>query len=66
MTPQEKGIELVNKHYIECVIDFYAAKRCALIAVNEIIETKPNYPRFVDDDNGENYWQQVKQEIEKL
>jgi hypothetical protein len=35
------------------------AKKCALIAVDEIID---NYPIEYDTD----YWEQVKQEIEKL
>jgi hypothetical protein len=33
-------------------------KQCALIAVDEILETNPYKAR--------NYWQQVKQEIENL
>jgi hypothetical protein len=64
----------------EC--DYYwNAKLCALIALNEIINAGPRYPNDVDwDDVGAthqyyyesqreealNYWQEVKQEIEKL
>lgn len=57
------------------------AKECALIAVDEIIKSEPRNPNDVDwDDVGAtyqyyyeaqheealNYWQEVKQEIEKL
>lgn len=66
MTPKEKAIELVNK-YKEFTEDNYAesycnAKQCALIAVDEVIDN-------IEDDFLENdlkYWQEVKQEIEKL
>ena len=36
------------------------AIKCALICVDEIIST------FLDIDPGKQYWQEVKQEIEKL
>jgi|LakMenE18May11ns_1017448.scaffolds.fasta_scaffold9825801_2 hypothetical protein len=57
------------------------AKQCALIAVDEILNARPLYPNYVDwDDCGAAYqywyeaqkeealefWQEVKQEIEKL
>lgn len=57
------------------------AKQCALIAVDEIIKSEPTYPSNVDwDDAGAThqyyyeaqreeaarYWEQVKQEIEKI
>ena len=71
MTPQEKAIELVDKFYLieesqECDawIDGYLAKKCALIAVDEII----HYLEIVlgvDKEDFE-YWQEVKTEIEKL
>ena len=60
MTPKEKAEELVEKYdetltYLESKAK---AKHCALIAVDEILEhcyevMKP-------------FWQEVKQEIEKL
>jgi hypothetical protein len=42
------------------------AKECALIAVDEIIEANPI--AFDEDDNciAKQWWQEVKQEIEKL
>lgn len=66
MTAKEKALELVvdfysvNAESVENGMEWQMAKRCALIAVDEIInlcasglsETK--------------YWQEVKQEIENL
>jgi hypothetical protein len=73
MTPEDKAIELVNKfnHFRdnkkkEYIIyqDPTESIRCALIAVNEIIDTLTikNY----SDVNDYEYWQEVKQEIENL
>jgi hypothetical protein len=63
MTPKEKAEELVERYdetltYLESKSK---AKQCALIAVDEIINsmtvaTSVHLP----------YWQEVKQEIEKL
>ena len=90
MTPKEKAEELINKfiphtkvfHEVlgwEEYID--SAKECALIAVDEIINSEPRYPSNVDwDDCGAthqyyyeaqmeealNYWKEVKQEIQNL
>jgi len=63
MTPKEKAKELVDKFTFrreEC--DYYwNAKLCALIALNEIINAGKDVDEFSDS-----YWQEVKQEIEKL
>lgn len=67
MTPREKAEELLLVYY-NLGKDFYIpisfAKQCALIAVDELIEQENKY------NNGSfypsNYWQEVKQEIEKL
>jgi len=64
MTPKEKAKELVENFY--CNIDFNecyqgsktSAKQCALICVDEIL----NFYDRVDLE----YWQEVKQEINKL
>ena len=79
-TPKEKAMELVTSFFWELEND-YISKRCALIAVDEILESQPRYPSEVDwDDCGatqvyyyqaqreeaKQYWQQVKQEIQKL
>lgn len=63
ITPKDKAIELLKKMHIESDIIYVMskaqAKKCALIAVDEIIQ-----------DNGSvwsnKYWQEVKQQIEKL
>jgi hypothetical protein len=63
MTPKEKAEELVNKYWITD-FDIYEeeSKQCALIAVDELIyETQFEVPNI-----RQRYWQEVKQEIEKL
>jgi len=69
MTPQEKAIELIDKMYL--VVLEQNVKQGALIAVDEILNNAVGYNAYdgvsendiwVDD----NYWQEVKQEIEKL
>ena len=81
MTPKEKAKELVDKmyntphcgiehfpskHYCDCSeIGFFQAKQCALIAVDEIMKAVgwEEMELGVDRDN---YWEEVKEEIEKL
>jgi hypothetical protein len=66
MTPKEKSIELVNKYlqiYDGRVIE---AKKCALIAVIEILDAI-DWDYYEGSAQTEhNYWKAVKQEIEKL
>jgi 2-hydroxy-3-keto-5-methylthiopentenyl-1-phosphate phosphatase len=67
MTHKEKAIELVRKMYVVCSnsasdITLYFAKQCALIAVDEIWNELESARVFEEYD----YWQEVKQEIEKL
>ena len=68
MEPKEKAIELLDKMSapIEGHKNIYY-RQCALIAVDEIIESNPITFRI---DNSirlnKDYWQEVKQEIEKL
>ena len=76
MTPKEKAKELISKYLevSECGIwngtDIFIklnnqlAKQCALIAVDEILEA--SLYQFDEMDKYVIYWQQVKQEIEKL
>jgi hypothetical protein len=69
MTAKEKAIELIDKFeddLMECDTYFLeqAKKRCALIAVDEILNNK-NFLTSITLKDIE-YWQQVKQEIEKL
>jgi hypothetical protein len=75
MTPKNKAEGLVDKmlnqqSYTE---ELYDAKQCALIAVDEIIKSRPVIPSPTPCDNitdcfvqAKDYWQQVKIEIEKL
>ena len=67
MNAKEKANELVFK-YVDTIpflnYDVFAtAKKCALICVDEILK---NDDRMYLGSNDINYWEQVKQEIEKL
>ena len=67
MTPKDKAEELVHKMYAGFVHSLYSykAKQCALISVDEII----NSVVITDLTTAENqfiYWEEVKKEIEKL
>jgi uncharacterized protein YutE (UPF0331/DUF86 family) len=70
MTPKEKAQELITKYMIsedsngwQDVRDVFAARRCALIAVDEILDMVKHTPiEFIENE----YWQEVKQEIEAL
>lgn len=73
LTPEEKAQELVNKYYhlfsveLENTIDYREAKQCALILVDEIINTLIIDPIRVNNKyQTTNYWQDVKKEIKKL
>ena len=77
MTPKEKAKQLVEKmiiYHSPDESDYEAAKECALVAVDEIIKCNPTNPEkwdYVENytimvDAEINYWQEVKQEIEKL
>jgi hypothetical protein len=72
MTPKEKAAELIVNYQLKCKsLNYDEAKQCALIAVNEIINTL-NYDIRDLDVRGNilldliKYWREVKQEIEKL
>jgi hypothetical protein len=68
MTPKEKAKELYFKMHSQEQIVSKEAKQCALIAVDEIIKEYSNVrPMFVYITPPRlRYWQEVKQEIEKL
>jgi len=88
MTPQEKAIELVDQYRLiliqsetdagEEILCTTIAKQCALVAVNEIIESRKDDVAFNDTmwENASeyykphpmylNYWFKIKTEIEKL
>ncbi len=59
MTPKEKAKELVDKFYIFNHIGNKHAIKCALIAVDEILDP---FRKVLP--SSRNYWQEVKQEIE--
>jgi len=78
MTPKEKAKRIIKKHlkYAHITDDdyvfngaenyYYNAKKCALITVNEIIQSNPtneNYPILYSN---KKYWQEVKREINKI
>ena len=75
MTPKEKAIELVHKFcsttegYYKSKKNLRNAKQCTLIAVNEILDGYEfdsldiEHKRIMDNIN---FWDEVKQEIEKL
>ena len=74
MTPKEKAKELVDKMKLKVdVIDEnnytaeneYGAIQCALICVDEILESLWNVGHSFSNDEIK-YWQEVKKEIEKL
>ena len=77
MTPQEKAEELfwkyrpiiAGKQFVTGLVLMSEAKeltkQCALIAVDEIINTI-EYSSQADELSKVNYWQEIKQEIEKL
>ena len=62
MSPKEKAEELYKKMYtVHSNIYPSSAKQCTLIAVDEVLNQfrwKPS--------NGSSYWEEVKQELEKL
>lgn len=72
MTPKEKAKDLFEKYvfyfpeyYNDLEFDYNIehAKECALIAVNEILNNDNN---FFNTYSKNDYWQEVKQEINKL
>jgi hypothetical protein len=76
-TPTEKALEIANKMYYGSVFEktkaehlqeIIRAKQCALIAVDEIITAIENvFTKSVAKLNSTyRYWQEVKNEIEKL
>jgi hypothetical protein len=63
MEPKDKAIQLFNKFKLKEIKPIYMmhpqhSRQCALIAVDEILKTQR------PDSN--NYWQEVKNELEKL
>jgi hypothetical protein len=73
MTPKEKAIELILKYskgkdeygWNLCECDS-CAKKCALIAVDEIINCDYFFNTLKDTKKFTSYWYEVQQQIEKL
>jgi hypothetical protein len=71
MTPKEKAEQLVNKfsHFTvqeKWELKNYYAMECALIAVDEILDSIDWDYYEGSQQTQQNYWKEVKQEIEKL
>jgi hypothetical protein len=72
MTPKEKAKEMYIKFdfvYVQNYTSKFEVKRCALIAVDEIIKECYNWNGSDNvqwETNRFDYWNEVKQEIEKL
>lgn len=83
MTPKEKANKLIDSFYQKLPLEKYVStsdgdlsweyiswdrsKECALIAVDEIIDSEPQYEWSNDYwKNPNDFWEEVKQEIEKL
>jgi hypothetical protein len=60
-----KGMSQI-KPVINRVIRKEMAKQCALIAVDEIIDSSPMYYTGFEYESNLEYWQEVKTEIKKL
>jgi hypothetical protein len=63
MTPKEKAKELVDKFTVIGLQQRNEGIQCALIAVDEIINVTAGLKGWID---GFQYWEEVKEEIEKL
>jgi len=72
MTAEEKAEQLTHRFYeIENDSQYYGvnwkiAKQCALIAVDEILDSSPMYNTGFEYESNLDYWNEVKNEIEKL
>ena len=78
MTPKEKAEELIGKYNLLVHIEFGGmdknlAIQCALIAVDEIINSSPSLPiisdagSFVNDiEESTEFWQEVREELLKM
>lgn len=69
MTPKEKAFELIDKYSLLVPIEFGGmdknlAKQCALIAVDEILNSRKEH--LVQSIKFYEYWIEVKRELERL
>lgn len=65
MTPKEKARQLINRFIEDGLHEKYmgvkSARQCALITVDEIIKSKP----YWESQEEFEYWEEIKQELEK-
>ena len=75
MTPKEKAIELIDKYnnsimsFLSDNMKYQNAIKCALIAVDEILKnfgTLTEGQTFYTEYRAVKYYEEVKQELEKL
>ncbi|MEY2647045.1 MAG: hypothetical protein RL158_1021 [Bacteroidota bacterium] len=71
MIPKEKAKELINNFYRiipldKMTIDYNLAKKCALIAVEEILDEIQPFELAYEYETKIKFWNNVKQEIEQL
>ena len=67
MTPREKAHELIVKALVQFEkLTINEAKKIALIAVDEVISADWYIPTAEDYKKWTSYWNEVKQEIEKI
>ncbi len=66
MTPKEKAVDLIGKFYVFNYIGNSHAKKCALMCVDELLNTAKQYECDIWDNKMITYWQTVKTEIGKL
>lgn len=74
MTPKEMALQFLHKFWsYERADTLTGAKQCALVCVDEILKAAPSAPIVSESGNYSNdieesitYWQEVKQEREKL
>ena len=69
MTSKEKAAELIVNYQLKCKsLDYDEAKQCALIAVDEIINSyiQEKNNGYIVSEKIIPYWEEVKQEIINL
>ena len=66
MTPKEKAQQLADYYMPFCSNNYNDAKQCALIAVDEIINSLPPYEYGLEFVAKFQYWLDVKTEIDAL
>tara|TARA_R110001606_G_scaffold360113_1_gene512743 strand:- start:356 stop:583 length:228 start_codon:yes stop_codon:yes gene_type:complete len=72
ITPEEKADELIQKyelvhreHKYQDEINLFEAKQCAIILVNQMLEVPFEYTSIEYGEWSVEYWQKVKEILEK-